>query len=113
MVFQHVQIRFAVGSGESSALGAVFLRLETAPAAPVRLLLASFVLLWLLLLRWLDGRLSWRALPRYLTSLSRNITAVYLIQWVLTGWLALGCGRLVAGWRDRRRTPAAVASESE
>jgi hypothetical protein len=74
--------------------------------------------------------------PRYLTSLSRSITAVYLIQWVLIGWLAiafgvmdqpswvaallgvpilvashllaLGYGRLVAGWRYRRRVPEAV-----
>jgi surface polysaccharide O-acyltransferase-like enzyme len=98
---------------------------------PVQLLLAGFVLLWLPLLWWLDRRLAWRAVPRYLTSLSRNITAVYLIQWVLIGWLAIGLGvfdqpswlaallgvpilvashllalgyhRLVAGWRDRRR----------
>ena len=94
-------------------------------------MLAGFVLLWLPLLWWLDGRLSWRAAPRYLTSLSRNITAVYLIQWVFIGWLAialgvhdlpswlaallgvpilvashllaLGYGRLTAGWRDRQR----------
>ncbi len=101
----------------------------------VQLVLAGFVLLWLPLLWWLDCRLSWRAAPRYLTSLSRNITAVYLIQWVLIGWLAialgvhdlpswlaallgvpilvashllaLGYGRLAAGWRDRRRVPSA------
>jgi surface polysaccharide O-acyltransferase-like enzyme len=59
---------------------------------PVQLLLAGFVLLWLPLLWWLDRRLAWRMAPRYLTSLSRNITAVYLIQWVLIGWLAIGLG---------------------
>jgi len=59
---------------------------------PVQLLLAGFVLLWLPLLWWLDRRLAWRAVPRYLTSLSRNITAVYLIQWALIGWLAIGLG---------------------
>ncbi len=100
---------------------------------PVQLLLAGFVLLWLPLLWWLDRRLAWRAVPRYLTSLSRNITAVYLIQWVLIGWLAIGLGvfdqpswlaallgvpilvashllalgyaRLAAGRRGRRRVP--------
>jgi uncharacterized membrane protein len=59
---------------------------------PVQLLLAGFVLLWLPALWWLDGRLSWVWIPRYLTSLSRTITAVYLIQWVLIGWLAIGLG---------------------
>jgi hypothetical protein len=59
---------------------------------PVQLLLAGFVLLWLPLLWWLDQRLSWVLVPRYLTSLSRNITAVYLIQWALIGWLAIGLG---------------------
>ena len=141
MVFQHVQLMSAVGSGEDSALGTAFLLLETAPAAPVQLLLAGFVLLWLLPLRWLDGRLAWRAVPRCLTSLSRNITAVYLIQWVLIGWLAitlgvldqppwlavllgvpilvashllaLGYARLAAERRDRRRVPETVASEGE
>ncbi|MCX6363222.1 MAG: heparan-alpha-glucosaminide N-acetyltransferase domain-containing protein [Actinobacteria bacterium] len=106
---------------------------------PVQLLLAGFVLLWLPLLWWLDRRLTWRAVPRYLTSLSRNITAVYLIQWALIGWLAiglgvfdqpswlaallgvpilvashllaLGFGRLAAGWRGRGRPRAATASE--
>jgi len=100
---------------------------------PVQLLLAGFVLLWLPFLWWLDRRLAWRAVPRYLTSLSRNITAVYLIQWVLIGWLAIGLGvfdrpswlaallgvpilvashllalgyhRLAAGWRGRRQVP--------
>jgi surface polysaccharide O-acyltransferase-like enzyme len=100
---------------------------------PVQLLLAGFVLLWLTFLWWLDRRLAWRAAPRYLTSLSRNITAVYLIQWVLIGWLAialgvhdlpswlaallgvpilvashllaLGYGRLAAGRRRRSRVP--------
>ncbi len=108
---------------------------------PVQLLLAGFVLLWLPLLWWLDRRLAWRTVPRYLTSLSRNITAVYLIQWVLIGWLAVGLGvfdqpswlaallgvpilvashllalgydRLVAGWRKRRRLASEAASESE
>jgi len=103
---------------------------------PVQLLLAGFVLLWLPLLWWLDRRLSWRIVPRYLTSLSRNITAVYLIQWVLIGWLAIGLGvfdqpswvaallgvpilvashllalgyeRPAAGWRRRRRVPSAT-----
>lgn len=56
---------------------------------PVQLMLAGFVLLWLSLMWWLDERLSWRAIPRYLTSLSRNITAIYVVQWVLIGWLAI------------------------
>ena len=59
---------------------------------PVQLLLAGFVLLWLALLWWLDRRLSWVLVPRYLTSLSRNITAVYVIQWLLIGWLAIAFG---------------------
>jgi len=77
-------------------------------------------------------RLAWRAVQRYLASLSRNITAVYLIQWALIGWLAIGLGvfdqpswlaaalgvpilvgshllaldyaRLAAGWRGRGRS---------
>jgi hypothetical protein len=59
---------------------------------PVQLLLAGFVLLWLPALWWVDRRLAWRLVPRYLTSLSRNITATYLIQWVLIGWSAIACG---------------------
>jgi len=59
---------------------------------PVQLMLAGFVLLWLSLMWWLDEHLSWRAVPRYLTSLSRNITAIYVIQWVLIGWLAIVFG---------------------
>jgi surface polysaccharide O-acyltransferase-like enzyme len=59
---------------------------------PVQLLLAGFVLLWLPLMWWLDRRLSWVLVPRYLTSLSRSITAVYLIQWALIGWLAIALG---------------------
>jgi surface polysaccharide O-acyltransferase-like enzyme len=122
---------FAPGLGGILAFGDYY-----RSGLPVQLLLAGFVLLWLPLLWWLDRRLAWRAVPRYLTSLSRNITAVYLIQWVLIGWLAivfgvrdqaswvaallgvpilvashllaLGYGRLVAGWRDRRRVPEAV-----
>jgi len=59
---------------------------------PVQLMLAGFVLLWLSLMWWLDERLSWRVIPRYLTSLSRNITAIYVIQWMLIGWLAIVLG---------------------
>ncbi len=59
---------------------------------PVQFMLAGFVLLWLSLMWWLDERLSWRVIPRYLTSLSRNITAIYVIQWVLIGWLAIVFG---------------------
>ena len=67
---------------------------------PVQLVLAGFVLLWLPLLWWLDRRLAWRAAPRYLTSLSRSITAVYLIQWVLIGWLAIMIGvRDLPSWQ--------------
>lgn len=78
---------FAPGPGGILAFGDYY-----RSGLPVQLLLAGFVLLWLPLLWWLDGRLSWRIVPRYLTSLSRNITAVYLIQWVLIGWLAIGLG---------------------
>ena len=78
---------FAPGPGAILAFGDYF-----HSGLPVQLLLAGFVLLWLPLLWWLDGRLAWRAVPRYLTSLSRNITAVYLIQWLLIGWLAIACG---------------------
>lgn len=58
----------------------------------VHLVLAGFVLVWLPALWWLDRRLSWRFVPRYLTSLSRNITAVYVIQWLLIGWMAIVLG---------------------
>jgi hypothetical protein len=119
---------FAPGPGGILAFGDYY-----RSGLPVQLLLAGFVLIWLPLLWWVDRRLAWRAVPRYLTSLSRNITAVYLIQWVLIGWLAiafgvrdlpswlvallavpilvashllaLGYGRVTAGWRDRRRVP--------
>jgi len=67
---------------------------------PVQLLLAGFVLLWLPLLWWLDRRLSWVLIPRYLTSLSRSITPVYLIQWALIGWLAIVFGVYdLASWQ--------------
>jgi uncharacterized membrane protein len=59
---------------------------------PVQLVLAGFVLLWLPVLWWLDRQLSWRLVPRYLTSLSRHLTIVYLVQWLLIGWLALALG---------------------
>jgi len=59
---------------------------------PMQVLLAGFVLVWLASLWWLDRRLSWRLAPRYLTSLSRNITAVYLIQWIIIGWVAITLG---------------------
>jgi surface polysaccharide O-acyltransferase-like enzyme len=78
---------FAPGSGGILAFGDYY-----RSGLPVQLLLAGFVLLWLPFLWWLDRRLAWHAVPRYLTSLSRNITAVYLIQWVLIGWLAIGLG---------------------
>ena len=58
----------------------------------MQVLLAGFVLVWLAALWWLDRRLSWRLVPRYLTSLSRNITAVYLIQWIIIGWAAIVLG---------------------
>ena len=44
MVFQHVQIIFAVSSGEDSALGVTFLLLGTAPAAPVFMVAMGFLL---------------------------------------------------------------------
>ena len=78
---------FAPGPGGILAFGDYY-----RSGLPVQLLLAGFVLLWLPFLWWLDRRLSWRVVPRYLTSLSRTITAVYLIQWVLIGWLAIGLG---------------------
>ncbi len=79
---------------------------------PVQLLLAGFVLLWLPLLWWLDRRLSWVLVPRYLTSLSRSITAVYLIQWVLIGWLAIVFGVYdLASWQAALlAVPVLVAS---
>jgi uncharacterized membrane protein len=70
---------------------------------PMQLLLAGFVLVWLPALWWLDGRLAWRLVPRYLTSLSRTITTVYLVQWVLIGWTAL-----VLGVYDRPSWEAAL-----
>jgi uncharacterized membrane protein len=80
-------ILFGPGPGGILAFGDYY-----RSGVPVQLLLAGFVLLWLPLLWWLDRRLAWRAVPRYLTSLSRHITAVYLIQWVLIGWLAIAFG---------------------
>jgi surface polysaccharide O-acyltransferase-like enzyme len=59
---------------------------------PVQLVLAGFVLVWLPVLWWLDRRLSWRSVPRYLTSLSRHLTVIYLVQWLLIGWMALALG---------------------
>jgi len=43
MVMQHVQLLFAVGSGEDSALGVTFLLLGTAPAAPVFMVAMGFL----------------------------------------------------------------------
>ena len=78
---------FAPGPGGILAVGDYY-----RSGLPMQLILAGFVLLWLPALWWLDGRLSWVWIPRYLTSLSRTITPVYLIQWVLIGWLAIGLG---------------------
>jgi uncharacterized membrane protein len=86
---------FAPGPGGILAFGDYY-----RSGLPVQLLLAGFVLLWLPLLWWLDRRLSWVLVPRYLTSLSRTITAVYLIQWVLIGWLAIVFGVYdLASWQ--------------
>ena len=43
MVLQHVQLLFAVDSGEQSALGVAFLLLGTAPAAPVFMVAMGFL----------------------------------------------------------------------
>ena len=80
-------LAFAPGPGGILAFGDYY-----RSGLPVQLLLAGFVLLWLPLLWWLDRRLSWILVPRYLTSLSRTITPVYLIQWALIGWLAIVFG---------------------
>jgi surface polysaccharide O-acyltransferase-like enzyme len=56
---------------------------------PVQLMLAGFALVWLPALWWLDGRLRGTLAPRYLTSLSVHITPIYVIQWVLIGWLTI------------------------
>ncbi len=103
-------LAFAPGPGGILAFGDYY-----RSGLPVQLLLAGFVLLWLPLLWWLDRRLSWVLVPRYLTSLSRTITAVYLIQWVLIGWLAIVFGvfdlaswqaALLGGARPRRQPPS-------
>ena len=58
----------------------------------VQLLLAGFVLMWLPALWWTDRHTPLRAVKRYLTSLSRSITAVYVIQWLLIGWTGIALG---------------------
>jgi len=59
---------------------------------PVQLVVAGFVFLWLTALWWLAAHVTGRAAFRYLTSLSRHVTAVYVVQWVIIGWLALVVG---------------------
>ncbi len=80
-------VALAPGAGGVLVLGDYF-----RSGLSIQLLLAGFVLVWLPALWWLDGRLSWQLVPRYLTSLSRHITVIYLVQWALIGWLAIGAG---------------------
>jgi hypothetical protein len=87
IVVRTLVVLFAPDAGGMLAVGDYF-----RSDLPIQLVLAGFVLVWLPFLWWLDRRLAWRAVPRYLTSLSRNITAIYLIQWVLIGWLAIALG---------------------
>lgn len=59
---------------------------------PVHLAIVGFVFLWLPALWWLTTRLPDNALFRYFTSLSRLLTPVYIIQWVIIGWSAIVFG---------------------
>lgn len=59
---------------------------------PIHLAVAGFVFLWLAGLWWIAERVRDNAVFRYLTSLSRHLTPVYVIQWVVIGWLAIVFG---------------------
>jgi len=59
---------------------------------PVHLAIVGFVFLWLPVLWWLTRTVPRTIARRYLTSLSRHLTPVYVIQWILIGWLAIVFG---------------------
>lgn len=59
---------------------------------PVHLAIVGFVFLWLPALWRLTTRLPDNAVFHYFTSLSRSLTPVYIIQWVVIGWSAIVFG---------------------
>ncbi len=64
---------------------------RSGPAA--QLATVGFVLVWLSFSRLLARRWADSAVLRLLSFWSRNVTAVYFVQWVLFGWVVLVLGR--------------------
>lgn len=50
------------------------------------LMVIGFVLIWLWLFRLLEGNLSGSKLSDLLIFWSKNVTVIYIVQWVLVGW---------------------------
>ncbi|MBN2049057.1 MAG: DUF1624 domain-containing protein [Spirochaetales bacterium] len=48
---------------------------------------SGFIFLWGLVIRFLGSLIPSRFKPGFLAYLSRNITQIYIIQWILLGWL--------------------------
>ena len=74
---------------------------RSGPAA--QLATVGFILVWLSFCRLLARRWADSPVLRLLGFWSRNVTAVYFVQWVLFGWVVLVFGR------NRCATPVAVS----
>ena len=68
----------------------------------VHLVIVGFVLIWLWIFSYLEKRLIGTQLADLLIFWSKNVTAIYIIQWVLIGW-----GMLFLGYQQL--TPAEAA----
>ncbi len=70
----------------------------------VHLLIIGFVFIWLWLLRLIEDKTADSRLTNLLIFWSKNVTAIYIIQWVLIGW-----GMLVLGYQQLAPVSAAFA----
>lgn len=57
--------------------------------AAIHFLMIGFILVWLSACRWISNRFSNTCIIDTLVFWSKNVTAVYFIQWVLFGWSIL------------------------
>jgi hypothetical protein len=69
---------------------------RTAPADTLFHL--GFVLVWIAVIHWLTQKVPPNPVFRFLAFCSRNITPIYLVQWVLVCWIMGGTGYQTLGF---------------
>jgi len=69
----------------------------------VHLVTAGFVFIWLWLIRLIEERFAGSKLAKLMIFWSKNVTTVYMIQWVLFGW-----GVLIFDYQHLTPVPAAL-----